>query len=385
MRRLALIALLAASSGIAAAQSLTCPTAASGDCALVHYHTRFWDPRSKSSFELLGHNAFGSMERCEEARAADEARNRAAIEHLLRVAPRMKTTPNAYGPCHCDPSWTKGDPSFLTEQTRLQSRRSARSIDLVMLNLLVKRDLLPDSELARRYEPAPSSFRSADWPLGIVRAATPGSDHSLGETPEPLMETTVIAQAPVDAEPTHLALKEITYADLTGLTVTEEESAPAEARLDFLGAEIARFAALLDRSDELAQKDLVIDSCQERVQVLSNLQRLIETAGPRSRLALANRERVEEAARMRLVADLFGETVAAHWSPADPSGMSISIPASIEGDPLAVLRDTSGKFDSDERKLALYRLLAAEANLTESQEVWLASLIEKQIPGDARP
>ncbi|HSN69313.1 MAG TPA: hypothetical protein VLV48_08715, partial [Thermoanaerobaculia bacterium] len=117
----------------------------------------------------------------------------------------------------------------------------------------------------------------------------------------------------------------------------------------------------------------------------SNLQRVIETAGPRSRLALANRDRLAEEARIALVGDLFGATVAAHWAPADPAGMKIPIPAVIDGDPLAVLRDASGKWDAEARKLALYRLLAGDVNLTESQEVWLASLIESQIAGEARP
>lgn len=379
MRRLLLIALLAAASTPAAAQTLTCATAASGDCTMVHYHVRYWDPRTKIALEVLGQNDFATMEACEQARLRDEARNRAALEHLFKVAPRMKTSANVYGPCHCDPTWTRGDPAFLPEATRLQLARSARSIDLAMLNLLVEHDLAPESELARRYEPAPSTFRSADWPLGVVRATAPAADHALGETPEPLMETTIIAQAPVDAEPTRLTLKEITYADVAGLTVTEATETPAAAGPDFLGSEIARFAALLERVDELAQKDVVIGSCQERVQVLSNLQRLIETAGPSSRLARANRDRVADADRLRLVAELFGETVAAHWAPADPGTMDIAIPAAIDGDPLAVLRDTGGKFDTDQRKLALYRLLAGDANLTESQEVWLASMIEKQI------
>jgi hypothetical protein len=379
MRRLILIAILAAAPAPASAQALTCATAAAGDCTLVHYHTRVWDPRNKTSFEILGHNAFGTMEKCEEARAKDEARNRAAIDHLLKVAPRMKTGANVYGPCHCDPTWTKGDPAFIAEAARLQVTRAARTIDLAMLNLLVEKDLPADGELARRYEPTSSTFRTASWPLGITRATAPDADRALSDATETLMETTIIAQAPVDAEPTQLALKGITYDDLAGLTVTESEAAPSPARADFLGSEIARFAALLDRVDELSQKDLVIDSCQERVQVLSNLQRLIETAGPSSRLARANLERTVEDDRLRLVGDLFGASVAAHWAPADPAAMDIAIPEAIDGDPLAVLRDTAGKFDRDQRKLALYRLLAGDANLTESQEVWLASLIEKEI------
>ncbi len=380
MRRLILIAVLAAAPAVGAAQTLTCATAASGDCTLVHYHVRVWDPRTKASYEILGQNDFATMETCEAARARDEARNRLAIDHLFRVSPRMKTAANVYGACHCDPTWTKGDPGFLTEPARLQVHRAARSVDLAMLNLLVERDLAADSDLARRFEPTPSTFRSADWPLGVVRPVAPGADHSLGETEEPAMETTIIVQAPVDAEPTRLALKEITYADLAGITVTEAAAAPAATRSDFLGSEIQRFAALLDRVDQFAQQDVVIESCQERVQVLSNLQRLIETAGPSSRLARANQERLDETDRLRLIGELFGETVAAHWAPADPAGMSISIPEVIDGDPLAVLRDSGEKFDASQRKLALYRFLAGDANLTESQEAWLASLIEKQIP-----
>lgn len=380
MRRLLLIALLAAGTAPAAAQTLTCPTAASGDCTLVHYHARFWDPRTRASFEMLGQNAFSSMEACEQARAREEARNIAALEHLFRVAPRMKTAKNVYGTCHCDPTWTQGDAAFLTEASRLQAERAARSIDLAMLNALVEHDLAADSELARRFEPVPSSFRSAEWPLGILRPPAPVADRSLGETEEPPMETTVSAQPPVAAEPTRLALKEITYDDLAGITITDAAPETAlESGPDFLHSEIARFSALLDRVDELAQKDVVIESCQERVQVLSNLSRLIETAGPSSRLARANLQRVEEPERLRLVAELFGDTVAAHWAPADPAAMSIPIPAAIEGDPLAVLRDTGGTYDAGSRKLALYSFLAGDTNLTESQEVWLASLIEKQI------
>jgi hypothetical protein len=68
--------------------------------------------------------------------------------------------------------------------------------------------------------------------------------------------------------------------------------------------------------------------------------------------------------------------VTPHWAPNDAKDIVLEIPAELTGDPVAVLRDSSGNYTDGQRKLALYHLLAKTSNLTSSQLLWLSDLMQ---------
>ena len=71
----------------------------------------------------------------------------------------------------------------------------------------------------------------------------------------------------------------------------------------------------------------------------------------------------------------FGDEVKPHWAPSDPKDLIIEPRAEIDGDPERVLRDASGKFNSQQRKRALYMLLA-RSQPTEQQQLWLTTVAD---------
>ena len=113
----------------------------------------------------------------------------------------------------------------------------------------------------------------------------------------------------------------------------------------------------------------------ERIQLLSNLRQLIEGSGVRSRLASAARDAVSEEQRLALVAKLFGSGMTAHWAPKDAADVVFDVDAAIAAAPERALRDTSGQITADQKKRALY-LVLAKTQPTEEQRLWLSTLVE---------
>ena len=110
----------------------------------------------------------------------------------------------------------------------------------------------------------------------------------------------------------------------------------------------------------------------QRIQLLSNLRSLIQGSGAKSRLATAARNAKSDPDRLALVSKLFGPDVAPHWAPKDAQAVLLS---PLPDDAERVLRDTSGKFSDQQKRRALYELLA-HTQPTEEQQLWLTTVVD---------
>ena len=161
---------------------------------------------------------------------------------------------------------------------------------------------------------------------------------------------------------------------------TEEEVQSAQETAEhFITYETQRIQNVLRASSAIADetvKSKIFEAAMQRIQLLSNLRLLIEGSGMRSRLASAARQADSETARLALMSRLFGETIAPHWAPKDAADVVFEIENEIAAAPERALRDTTGKFSVQQKKKALY-LVLAQTQPTEDQRLWLSALVEE--------
>lgn len=362
-----------------AAAQLTCSTSGSDQCDALHYHVNVWDHEAKQYVELYGHNTFSTLEACEAARKTEADLNAAALLHLQRNAPRVKLSPGKFGACHCDMTDQKSHPNFLDETRRIAMKRRERELELAMVELLVDNKATMDNEMIRAYLSGSSalSVSTPYWPREVAFVAVTGSK-LLDEAGTRLQPSTVqtvraagVVGASIDLTPVDLAphLFGAPEAEVATTSTTD---------IAFLSAEMARMSAMLQQVAENtdSSSEEVLERFNERIQVLTNLGKVAESGGERSRLAEAMRNASNDTDRSGLIERLFGPLVAQHWAPASPKDMGVPVPPTINGDPVAVLRDTSGRFTEDERKIALFSLMATSSDLTETEEIWLAGILD---------
>jgi hypothetical protein len=160
---------------------------------------------------------------------------------------------------------------------------------------------------------------------------------------------------------------------------TEEELASAQDTAErFISYETQRIQNVLKASSAIADENVkskIFEECMQRIQLLSNLRLLIEGSGMRSRLAMAARDAQTEADRLALVSRLFGDAVKPHWAPRDAADVVFEIDPSIANAPERALRDTTGRFSTDQKRQALY-LVLAQTQPTEDQRLWLSTVVE---------
>jgi hypothetical protein len=404
---LLLAGLTLASAGAAAQTPLTCQSGAGIDpanCPVVHYHVKMYRPDTKTSVELTGVNEFASRTACEAALAAERARNAAVVDFLKKNEPRLQYQPDQFGTCHCDMTHTGSSANFLDDAKRAAERRTQADILARVRLRLLDSDALPNSEVVTSLRVPPSTFDAALWPRTVISP----SAKELASAPEPLPEsaakvTTVGADAaksapaasidfplvevptPKDVMVTRAIAPSVISSETTPETTEAPTPAPAaesgeaNAAEAFVNYETSRVQAILRASgqvEDASTKKSILEAAVARMQLLSNLKLLVETAGPRSALAGAFRAVDGEAARIELVGKLFGDAVKSHWAPADAKDVVVDIPAELTGDPFAVLREATGKYSREEQKQSLYHLLAHASNLTSSQLLSLADLMQ---------
>jgi hypothetical protein len=403
-----LAALVAGAPGAVAQAPLTCQSGAGIDpsnCAVVHYHVKMYRPDTKTSMELTGLNQFASRAACEAALAAEKARNAAVVDFLKKNEPRLQYQADQFGPCHCDMTRVPSSANYLDDVKRANEQRAQGDILTRVRLRLLDSNALPNSELVRSLRVVPSSFDAALWPTLVVSPA----QKELESTPQPLPEsaikvTSVGADAPTAAPtqaidfplvdvPTPKDVMVIRAVAPSVISTDPEaepsevspDTAPAEAPSEanaaeaFVNYETARVQAILKAAgqiDDAGLKKSIFEAAMARLQLLSNLKLVVETAGARSRLAAAFGAADDETARLDLVAKLFGESVRAHWAPTDARDAIIDIPEELTGDPFAVLRESTGKYDGEQQRQALYHLLARTSNLTSSQLLSLSDLMQ---------
>ena len=407
-RRWSFLAVLATAAVAVSAQTpLTCPAGAgidSANCGVVHYHVRMYRPDSKTSIELSGVNQFSSKSACEGALAAEKARNAAIVDFLKKNEPRLPYQPDQFGSCHCDMTRIPSSTNFLDEAKRATEMRTQQDILARVRLQLIDSNALPNSELVRSLRLPVSTFDAALWPRAIV---SPDAKE-LQSAPEPLPEgaakpTELGAEAPKVAATESIEFPLVDVATPKDVMVTRAvapsvitdnasdastetpdagelvpngEPNAAEA---FVNYELARVQEILKASgkiDNAALNKSIFEASMSRMQLLSNLKMVVETAGSRSALSTAFADVNDEASRLAIVAKLFGEPAAQHWAPTDAKDVVFDVPAELTGDPQAIVNDATGKYTLEQRKSALYHLLARTANLTSSQLLWLSNVMQ---------
>ena len=414
--RFPILSLLLAAAAGAQQAPLLCPPAPAGrPCEAFHYHVAMFRPDPRGFTEIAAIQPYATQAACERAREQQIAANGKVVAALRVKDDRFEA--DKIGPCHCDMT-------ALTDGQREQQWRAAEEIRLRVRERLLDQKVPADSEAVRslyaelpvtpalgapRLVPLPATppaplvtsaddlkpsrtfdttkpaIAALDLPLVDIAPAEPAAPPavSVAETsapaaptvqppaPAPPVVETVVEQ-PVPADP------EVVEA---APAIEEEESGElsAEAAAErFIGYETERIQNVLKASAAITDEDLktkIFEACMQRIQLLSNLRMLIEGSGSRSALAAAARDAQSEADRLALVARLFGESVKPHWAPQDAADVIFDVEAAIAAAPERALRDTTGRFSPEEKKRALY-LVLAQTQPSEDQRLWLSAVVE---------
>jgi hypothetical protein len=376
--------------GAAAAQTLDCPGSAGARCDTFHFHVQMYRPDTRGFAEVYGANQFSSQAACERARDAAMKRNLAVVDFFKRVRNESQYEPDRFGACHCDMTIDKANQRYLTDTQRAAQLRIAEDIRQKVRERLMDADITTDSELIHDVGPVPvaSSPLTGGPKLVPLPPSVPVSQVSSAAID---LKSTRTVEA---SKPANLAM------DVPLVDVPLPGGAPAAASVDtptvmppapestastasdaaesFIPYETQRIQNVLKASTAIsddALKSRIYDACNDRSQMLSNLRALIEGSGARSRLADFARSARSEDERVAFVGKLFGDEVKPHWAPAEAKDLIIEPRTEIDADPERVLRDASGKFNSQQRKRALYMLLA-RSQPTEQQQLWLTTVAD---------
>ncbi|HEX7154733.1 MAG TPA: hypothetical protein VF618_24820 [Thermoanaerobaculia bacterium] len=369
-----------------AQQPLVCPvTSAAGPCEAFHYHVQMYRPDTRGFAELVSINQFSSQAACERAREVQSQRNVKLVE-FFRTKGETKYEADRFGPCHCDAS----DPAQRTAHLRLQEE-----IRLRVRERLIDEKLTTDSELMRVVQPSPAPMLATPKLMPLPPLQAPAAQTAENSTNDLHATKAVDATQAAVASLDHLPLVDV----LTGASeapaqappiaeerVVEqpapsaEELAPAQdAAEKFISYETERIQNVVKASAAIQDettKEQIFEACLQRMNLLSNLRMLIEGSGVRSRLAnLAAAAQTEEE-RLDVVAKLFGSDITRHWAPRDAADVILTVNPEVAAEPERALRDSSGRFSEQQKKRALYVLLA-QSQPTEDQRLWLTSVIDR--------
>jgi len=427
MRVSRLFMLLAGSYAAAAAsaQSLSCPAPPAGrTCDAYHYHVQMYRPDTRILTEFYGGTQFATEDACKRAREQQVALNAKVVEYM-RANKDQKYEPDRVGACHCDMTGERSSATYLDEAKRIQQLRTAEEIRLRVRERLLDKNAPSDSEVVRnlwadlpstpslevpKLVPLPTTPRAPvatsaddlrptrtldtskpsvaalDVPLADILSGPPASptaeQQPVGTVAEGAMPPA--ATAPVIAEPVVEERVEAQPEAIAAETPAEvqaaepEEDSPELTAERFISYETQRIQSVLRASSAIGDENVktkIFEASMERIQLLSNLRLLIEGSGVRSRLAAAARDAQTEEQRLALVAQLFGRGMTPHWAPKDAADVVFTVDNAVAAEPERVLRDTTGGFTPDQKKRALY-LVLAKTQPTEEQRLWLTTVVE---------
>lgn len=425
-KRLILAAALVVAAGTAAAQQgLVCAAAPAGrPCDAFHFHVQMYRPDTKQFVDVTGGTPFATQAACERAREAHVAANKAVVEFFQVTKQQQQYAADRVGPCHCDMTADRSSPNYLPDAQREMQLRTAEEVRLRVRERLMDNKVTTDSPLIRGMyadppvtpllatpkmvpvpqaapvQPATSTdelratrtidtskpaVAALDLPLAEIGAPAPAVAEAppqetpatpvVVETPAPISETVVEVPATPQLE------EQAPAPDPSAPAAAQnnESSFSAEETAErFISYETQRITNVLKASSSIsdeALKSKIFEACMQRIQLLSNLRLLIEGSGTRSRLANAARDAETEAERLALIGKLFGEEIKPHWAPQDAADVILEIEADIAAAPERALRDTTGRFSADQKKRALY-LVLAQTQPTEDQRLWLSTVVE---------
>lgn len=411
-----------AAAGIAA-QPLTCPPAPAGrPCEAFHYHVQMFRPDTRAFTEIYAGPRFASQTACESAREQTVAANQKVAGFFRDVKKEERYQPDRVGTCHCDMTGEPSSATYLSGDQRALQLRMAEDIRLRVRERLLDEKIAADSDLMRalystppatpalttqKLVPMPTVARAPivtvaadlkatrtldtskptvaamDLPLVDIGAPEPALSAAEVSSPAGVAASSPPPPVPEAAEPPveETRVEEqptVEQATLEASPTEEDQQSAAETAERFISYETQRIQNVLRASSAIADENVktkIFEACMERIQLLSNLRLLIEGSGMRSRLATSARDARTEAERLALVARLFGDSVKPHWAPTDASDVVFEIESSVASEPERALRDSTGRFTSDQKKRALY-LVLAQTQPTEEQRLWLSTVVE---------
>jgi len=426
--RIPLLMMLVASPLLAQQPALVCTPAATAGaraCDVYHYHVQLFRPDTKQRVEIFATPQFATQAVCERARDARVAANQKVVDFIRVKQPQYE--PDRFGPCHCDMTGDRSSPQFLNDVTRAQQIRMAEDIRLRVRERLLDMGLTTDAEVVRaldvdppvtpqlgapKFVPPP---QSAPAPLKttaddlkptrtldttkptVVALDLPLVDIGVTETPAaetPLAPviptngnnaaaaTTTTTTTPPPAEP---PMQETTVtaepepAPAANAPTEEEMQSAQDTAEQFVSYERQRVQNVLRASTAIADENVkskIFEACMQRNQLLSNLRLLIEGSGMRGRLAAAAREAQSESDRLTLMTKLFGDEVKRHWAPQDARDVVFEVEQEVAEAPDRVLRDRTGKYTPQQKRHALY-LVLARTQPAEEQRLWLSTVVEE--------
>jgi hypothetical protein len=426
-----LLAAVAIAAGPASAQQgLVCAGVPAGrPCEAFHYHVQMYRPDTKQFVDVTGNAPFATQAACERAREAQVAANKAVVD-FFKTTKQQQYEADRIGPCHCDMTGDRSSPSYLPDVQRELQLRAAEEARLRVRERLLDNKVPTDSTIMRglyidppgtpllagsRLVPLPQTapvqqatstddlrltrtidtskptVAALDLPLvdigaadgappappaaAVPGASTPAPAPAHAAPAQPISETVVEAQAEVELEPK----PEASASDAAVPQSNDEDVLSAEETAErFISYETQRITNVLKASaaiNDETMKSKIFEACMQRIQLLSNLRLLIEGSGMRSRLTSQARKAESESDRLSLIRKLFGDEIETHWAPRDAADVILDVDAEVAEAPERALRDTTGRFSSQQKKRALY-LVLAQTQPTEDQRLWLSTVVE---------
>jgi hypothetical protein len=422
---------LASAAASAQLTPLTCPPPAGRACEVFHYHAQMYRPDTKAFTEIFATTQFATQAACERAREQQVAANARIVDYFRNVREQQQYQPDRFGPCHCDLTGERASATYLAEPQRLMQLRNAEEIRLRVRERLLDNKVPSDSELIRGLYLDPPASPAASMPkiaplppaapltvavssddlqptrtvdtskpavaaldlplvdLGgagadapvVMTSGTERVDPPVLPSSSPNGDATPVIEQETRVEPTPVPepAPPAETSDDVPESEEEEEEEPAEVTAErFLSYENQRIQNVLRASAAIADetvKTRIFEAAMERIQLLSNLRQLIEGSGVRSRLTTAAREVRTEADRLALAARLFGDGIERHWAPGDAADVVMEVDPAIATAPERVLRDTTGRFTTAQKKRALY-LVLGQTQPAEDQRLWLTTVVE---------
>ncbi len=394
-----------------AQQQLVCPPGpvVSGKaCEGYHYHLQLYRPDTRKFAGATGVNSFASEAACESARDTQMRRNLAVVDFFKRVKGESNYEPDRVGPCHCDMTREKTNPAYLTDAQREMQIRNAEDVRLRVREKLLDSKQTSDSELVRSLNTPPPSLPAIGGSR-LVAIPTTTTVAAVGNSAEDLRSTTS-----VDTRPPAAAALDLPLVDVTGSAAapqTDPAAAPSAlasaageqappmtteriespgpdierdivadegAAESFITYETERIQNVLRAASGISDgtvKSQIFEASLQRTQLLSNLRTLIEGSGARSRLASAARSARTEEEHLEFAAKLFGRDIEPHWAPKEAADVILPPDPDIESEPERALRDTTGRFNDEQKRRALYVMLA-RSQPTNEQQLWLVTVID---------
>jgi hypothetical protein len=376
--------LILLSAGTVNAQTMTCAPARTDapECRRFHYHVRAWQPRPRTFTEVAATPVYSTRSQCDAARAIAQKTSQTFAEQVTLSKVDGKFQADVLGNCHCDSTDDPASRSFLDDAARLRQRRALQ--DVAWQN----REMLLDNSSPAAAQLLRSSMAPATTFDRFLGEKLPGNAPTVVSEVKPLalLDTLVGAAVPhpaIAGEIGLLTLDAPPVAPAGPLHATISAAVTPASRDNagsaFLTYESARIAAVERASAVLsdsAMRNAIRLACDQRRQVLANLERVGTASDRDGRLVRAMELATNEGDHLALLRSLFGAEIAASWTAADAKEAVLR--NSVDAREAQTILQESA--DDERRRVAVYFLLARYSVVPQEEVRALAAAINGLLP-----